>query len=117
MRIKRGIITRKKIKKCIKFAKHYHLATFYLRIKLLEQLPQSLKFQTMSRKLKKRHQKMLWISSIKILCFTQLVKYSAIIKSFKINNVFLNKKFAAWLLYYDPFVTNILITLYNQEIS
>jgi len=88
-------------KKYLKLAKGYRNNNSKLSVFATEQVIQSLYFAYISRKIKKRIFKHLWISRIKTICELKTLKYSNIIGSLRKKNIFINKKLLAYLSFKD----------------
>lgn len=91
-RIKSAITTRKRRKKTIKLAKgywgskknHYKLAN--------QQVMKSLKYSYVSRKLRKRDFRRLWITRISAACTQNDINYSRFMNGLKKADITLNRK-------------------------
>ncbi|MBQ5973583.1 MAG: 50S ribosomal protein L20 [Oscillospiraceae bacterium] len=101
-RIKGALMTRKRRKKIIGLAKgywgtkstHYKVAN--------QQVMKSLKYAYVSRRLKKRDFRKLWITRISAGCKANGVNYSRFMNGLKKAGVVLNRKVLADIAYSDP---------------
>ncbi len=101
-RIKGALMTRKRRKKIIGLAKgywgtkstHYKVAN--------EQVMKSLKYAYISRRLKKRDFRKLWITRISAACKANGINYSRFMNGLKKANVALNRKVLADIAHTDP---------------
>ncbi|MBQ1223444.1 MAG: 50S ribosomal protein L20 [Clostridia bacterium] len=101
-RIKGALMTRKRRKKIIGLARgywgtkstHYKVAN--------QQVMKSLKYAYISRRLKKRDFRKLWISRISAACKANGINYSRFMNGLKKANVVLNRKVLADIAHTDP---------------
>ncbi|MBE6938821.1 MAG: 50S ribosomal protein L20 [Ruminococcaceae bacterium] len=101
-RIKGALMTRKRRKKIIGLARgywgtkstHYKVAN--------EQVMKSLKYAYVSRRLKKRDFRKLWITRISAACKANGINYSRFMNGLKKANVVLNRKVLADIAHTDP---------------
>ena len=101
-RIKGALMTRKRRKKIIGLARgywgtkstHYKVAN--------QQVMKSLKYAYISRRLKKRDFRKLWITRISAACKANGINYSRFMNGLKKANVVLNRKVLADIAHTDP---------------
>ncbi|MBR6772108.1 MAG: 50S ribosomal protein L20 [Clostridia bacterium] len=101
-RIKGALMTRKRRKKIIGLARgywgtkstHYKVAN--------QQVMKSLKYAYVSRRLKKRDFRKLWITRISAACKANGINYSRFMNGLKKANVVLNRKVLADIAHTDP---------------
>jgi len=108
VRIKRGNIAQKRRKKYLKLAKGYRGSNSRLSTYASEQIIQSLNFAYISRRLKKRFFRKLWIYRINAAARIRNNNYSHFIGNLRTSNIFLNKKILAFLAYNDLGCFNLL---------
>ncbi|MBQ9534534.1 MAG: 50S ribosomal protein L20 [Clostridia bacterium] len=101
-RVKGAMMTRKRRKKIIKMAKgywgnkknHFKVAN--------EQVMKSLKYAYVSRRLKKRDFRKLWITRISAACKQNDINYSRFINGLKKADIQLNRKMLSEIAIADP---------------
>ena len=101
IRITRGNIAAKRRKKYLKLAKGYTGLNSRSSIMATEQIIQSFNFAYISRRLKKRHFRKIWILRINALVRLKQSKYSIFIGSLKKHNILLDRKILAFLAFND----------------
>lgn len=106
IRIVRGSIAKKRRKKYINLAKGYVGSNSRLSTFAAEQIIQSYNFAYISRRLKKRNFRKIWISRINAAIRIRNKKYSQFIGNLRYLNIFLNRKILAYLAYNDIFTFN-----------
>ena len=109
IRIIRGNVAKKRRKKYITLAKGYVGANSRLSTYASEQIIQSLNFAYISRRLKKRNFRTIWIYRINAALRIRNKNYSQFLGDLRNLNIFLNRKILAYLAYNDIFSFNILI--------
>lgn len=113
IRIKRGKIASKKHKKYLNLAKGYVGSNSRLSTLAMEQIIQSGQYAYISRKLKKRSYRRLWIYRINAAARIRGLSYSQLMGLFRKSNVFLNRKSLSFLAFNDPLVFTILEKFVN----
>lgn len=108
IRVKRGIITTKKRKKVLTLAKSYIGPNSKLSKFASEQIIQSFYYQYISRRLKKRTFKQIYINIINTILKLYNTTYSKFFGQLKKLNIFLNKKVLSFLILNDTLSFNIL---------
>ncbi len=117
MRIKRGILKKKKHNKVLKAAKgyrgsrgsHYRLAK--------ESVTRSGVYAYAGRKVKKRDLRALWITRINIAARNAGLKYSDLIHGLALADVKINRKMLADLAISDPNMFNSYVELAKKQLS
>lgn len=95
MRVKTGIVRRKKHKKILKLAKGYYAGRSRHYRKAKEQVEHALVYAFRDRKQKKREFRRLWIQRINAACRLQGISYSVFINGLKKANIELDRKILA----------------------
>jgi len=108
VRVKRGNIAAKRRKKYLKLAKGYVGSNSRLSIMAEEQVTQSLNFAYISRRLKKRQFRRLWIYRINIATRIKNNNYSKFIGNLRNFKILLNRKILAHLAFVDLSIFNLL---------
>ena len=111
MRIKRGILKKKKHKRVLKAASGYAHAKSHRYREAKNQLLKSMEYSTRDRKRKKREARKLWITRINIACGASGISYSRFISGLKKSNVTLNRKVLQEIAMCDIDALNQLISL------
>jgi large subunit ribosomal protein L20 len=88
-------------KKNDKQKKYFLLGRGYSKFNRSEQVIQSLNFAFISRKTKKRNFKLSWIVRINVICRIYSLNYSFFLGALRKFNIFVDKKIASFLMYYD----------------
>jgi len=88
-------------KKNNKEKKYFLLGKGYSKFNRSEQVIQSLNFAFKSRKTKKRNFKISWITRINVICRIYTLNYSIFLGILRKFNIFINKKVASFIMYYD----------------
>lgn len=102
MRIKRGIVSKRKHKKTLSLAKGY-LGTRHKLIRVAKQaVLQAGNYAFAGRKLRKRDFRALWITRISNAVKNNGINYSAFIKKLEAAKISLNRKMLADLVVNDP---------------
>ncbi|MCV6607436.1 MAG: 50S ribosomal protein L20 [Campylobacterales bacterium] len=95
MRVKTGIVRRRKHKKILKLAKGYYAGRSKHYRKAKEQVEHALVYAYRDRKQKKREFRRLWIQRINAACRLQGMSYSVFINGLKKANIELDRKILA----------------------
>ena len=101
-RVKGGIVTRRRHKKILKMARGYRGARSRSFRAANEQVLHSLRYATISRKLKKRDFRRLWIQRINAGARQHGLSYSRLIHGLKLAGIELNRKMLADMAIHDP---------------
>lgn len=108
VRITRGNVAKKRRKKFFHLAKGYVGSNSRLSTMASEQVIQSLQFAYISRRLKKREFRKIWIYRINAATHIKGNSYSKFIGCLRNLQIFINRKILALLAFYDLSVFNIL---------
>ena len=95
MRVKTGIVRRRKHKKILKLAKGFYAGRRRHYRKAKEQIERSWVYAYRDRKQKKREFRRLWIQRINAACRLQDMSYSVFINGLKKANIELDRKILA----------------------
>lgn len=102
MRVKTGVVRRKRHKKVLKLAKGFYSARRKHFRKAKEQLERSLVYAFRDRRAKKRDFRRLWITRINAACRLNDISYSRFINALSIANITLDRKILADMAMNDP---------------
>lgn len=95
MRVKTGIVRRRRHKKILKLARGFYSGRRKHFRKAKEQLERSMCYAFRDRKQKKRDFRSLWIVRINAACRIHGISYSKFMHSLKLNNIELDRKILA----------------------
>jgi large subunit ribosomal protein L20 len=101
-RVKGGFVTRRRHNKILRMALGFRQMRSARLRAATEQVTHSLKYQTRSRKLKKRDFRKLWIMRINAAARLHGLSYSRLIHHLKQTGIELNRKMLAELAVRDP---------------
>lgn len=101
-RVKRGIVTKRRHKKVLKQAKGFWGQRKNVFRRAQETLLRALRFAYISRKLKKRNYRNLFITRVSAACKSNGTSYSTFMHSMKTLNVQLNRKMLSQLAIFEP---------------
>ena len=101
-RVKGGTVTRRRHKKILKLARGYRGARSRRFRAANEQVLHSLRYATISRKLKKRDFRRLWIQRINAASRMHGLSYSRLVHGLKLAGIELNRKVLADMAIHDP---------------
>jgi len=102
MRVKTGIVRRRKHKKILKLAKGFYSGRRKHFRKAKEQVEHSLVYAYRDRKRKKRDFRRLWIVRINAACRLNDISYSRFINGLKLAGIELDRKILADMAMNDP---------------
>jgi large subunit ribosomal protein L20 len=102
MRVKTGVVRRKRHKKILKMAKGYYSGRRKHFRKAKEQVEKALVYAFRDRKRKKRDFRRLWIVRINAACRLNGINYSQFINGLNKANIELDRKILAHLAMYEP---------------
>lgn len=102
MRVKTGVVRRRRHKKILKLARGFYSARRKHFRKAKEQLERSLCYAFRDRKQKKRDFRRLWIVRINAACRLNGMSYSKFINALKKANIALDRKILADIAYSNP---------------
>lgn len=110
MRVKTGVVRRRRHKKILKLAKGFYSGRRKHFRKAKEQLERSLCYAFRDRKQKKRDFRRLWITRINAACRMQGLSYSKFMHLLKVANIELDRKILADMVMNDINAFNTLIS-------
>ncbi len=102
MRVKTGVVRRRRHKKILKQAKGFYSGRRKHFRKAKEQLERSLVYAYRDRKQKKRDFRKLWITRINAACRLNDISYSRFIHGLKLANIELDRKILADMAMNEP---------------
>lgn len=102
MRVKGGVVTRRRHKKILRLAKGYYSAKRKLFRKAHEQVMKSLLYAYRDRRQRKRDFRRLWITRLNAACRAHGVRYHEFIHALSERGVALNRKMLAEMAIRDP---------------
>jgi len=102
MRVKTGVVRRRKHKKILKQARGFYAGRSRQFRKAKEQLEHSLVYAYRDRKQKKREFRKLWITRINAACRLNDISYSRFINGLKKANIELDRKILADFAMNEP---------------
>lgn len=102
MRVKTGIVRRRRHKRILKLARGFYGGRHRHFRKAKEQLERSMYYAFRDRKQKKREFRKLWIVRINAACRTHGISYSKFIYGLKQANIILDRKILADIAYKNP---------------
>ncbi len=102
MRVKGGIVTRRRHKKLLKRAEGYYGAKSRLFRKAHEQVMKSLQYAYRDRRQRKRDFRQLWITRISAACRAHGIRYHEFIHALSERGIALNRKQLAEMAVRDP---------------
>ncbi|BCD61253.1 MULTISPECIES: 50S ribosomal protein L20 [Nitratiruptor] len=102
MRVKTGVVRRRRHKKILKLAKGFYSGRRKHFRKAKEQLERSLVYAYRDRKQKKRDFRKLWITRINAACRLNDISYSRFIHGLKQANIELDRKILADMAMNEP---------------
>ncbi len=102
MRVKTGVVRRRRHKKILKQAKGFYSGRRKHFRKAKEQLERSLVYAYRDRKQKKRDFRKLWITRINAACRLNDISYSRFIHGLKLANIELDRKILADMAMHEP---------------
>lgn len=117
MRVKTGIVRRRRHKKVLKQAKGFYSGRRKHFRKAKEQLERSLCYAFRDRKQKKRDFRSLWIIRINAACRMQDISYSKFIHGLKLANIEMDRKILADMAFNDIESFNKLIATAKEALK
>ena len=108
VRVKRGNVAAKRRKKILNLASGYTGSNSRLSTMAGEQLVQSLNFAYISRRLKKRNFRRIWIYRINAATRVRKNVYSKLIGSLRNLDIFLDRKILSYLAFSDLAAFNVI---------
>lgn len=116
MRVKTGIVRRRRHKKILKLAKGFYSGRRKHFRKAKEQLERSLCYAYRDRKQKKRNFRTLWIVRINAACRKSDISYSKFISGLKKANIDLDRKVLADIAYSNPIAFANIVSQVKQNL-
>lgn len=102
MRVKGGIVTRRRHKKILKLAKGHRGSLHTLFRPAKESVLKALKYATMHRRTKKRDFRRLWIARINAAVRAEGMRYNEFINGLNKAGITLNRKILSEMAIHDP---------------
>ncbi len=102
MRVKTGVVRRRRHKKILKLAKGFYSGRRKHFRKAKEQIERSLVYAYRDRRNKKRDFRRLWITRINAACRLNDISYSRFINALNVANIELDRKILADMAMNDP---------------
>lgn len=102
MRVKGGIVTRRRHKKILKLAKGHRGSLHTLFRPAKESVLKAMKYATMHRRTKKRDFRRLWIARINAAVRAEGMRYNAFINGLQKAGIALNRKMLSEMAIHDP---------------
>ncbi len=102
MRVKGGIVTRRRHKKILKMAKGHRGSLHRLFRPAKESVFKALKYATMHRRNKKRDFRRLWIARINAAVRAEGINYSSFMNGLNKAGITMNRKMLSELAIHDP---------------
>ena len=102
MRVKGGIVTRRRHKKILKLAKGHRGSLHKLFRPAKESVLKAMKYATMHRRTKKRDFRRLWIARINAAVRSEGMRYGEFINGLKKAGIGLNRKILSEMAIQDP---------------
>ena len=116
-RVKGAMMTRKRRNKVLKMAKGYWGAKSKHFKMANEQVMKSLTYAYISRRLKKRDFRQLWITRISAACKLNGMNYSTFMHGLKLAGVEINRKMLAELAVHDAVAFTALVELSKSKLA
>ncbi|PAF41721.1 50S ribosomal protein L20 [Helicobacter sp. 11S03491-1] len=102
MRVKTGVVRRRRHKKILKLARGFYSGRRKHFRKAKEQLERSMYYAFRDRKQKKRDFRSLWIIRINAACRINNISYSKFMHALKLSNIDLDRKILADMAMNEP---------------
>lgn len=117
MRVKTGIVRRRRHKKILKLARGFYSGRRKHFRKAKEQLERSMCYAFRDRKQKKRDFRKLWITRINAACKMNGISYSRFIHALKLANIDLDRKILADMAMNDIQTFNTIVASVKDKIK
>ncbi|TLD92832.1 50S ribosomal protein L20 [Helicobacter magdeburgensis] len=117
MRVKTGVVRRRRHKKILKLARGFYSGRRKHFRKAKEQLERSMCYAFRDRKQKKRDFRKLWITRINAACKMNGISYSRFIHALKLANIDLDRKILADMAMNDIQTFNTIIASVKDKIK
>ncbi|AWK61501.1 50S ribosomal protein L20 [Helicobacter cinaedi PAGU611] len=117
MRVKTGVVRRRRHKKILKLARGFYSGRRKHFRKAKEQLERSMCYAFRDRKQKKRDFRKLWITRINAACKMNGISYSRFIHALKLANIDLDRKILADMAMNDIQTFNTIVASVKDKIK
>lgn len=117
MRVKTGIVRRRRHKKILKLARGFYSGRRKHFRKAKEQLERSLCYAFRDRKRKKRDFRRLWIVRINAACRMNNISYSKFIYGLKLANIELDRKILADMAVQNPSAFSQIVGIIKEKLG
>lgn len=117
MRVKTGIVRRRRHKKILKLARGFYSGRRKHFRKAKEQLERSMYYAFRDRKQKKRDFRRLWITRINAACKMQGINYSRFMHALKLANIELDRKILADMAMNDKAAFDSILAVAKAKLS
>lgn len=117
MRVKTGVVRRRRHKKILKLARGFYSGRRKHFRKAKEQLERSMCYAFRDRKQKKRDFRKLWITRINAACKMNGISYSRFIHALKLANIDLDRKILADMAMNDIQTFNTIVVSVKDKIK
>lgn len=117
MRVKTGIVRRRRHKKILKLARGFYSGRRKHFRKAKEQLERSMCYAFRDRKRKKRDFRRLWITRINAACKIHGLNYSKFIHGLKLSNIELDRKVLSDMAISNPSSFAKVVDIVKQKLS
>lgn len=117
MRVKTGIVRRRRHKKILKLARGFYSGRRKHFRKAKEQLERSMYYAFRDRKQKKRDFRRLWITRINAACKMQGISYSRFMHALKLANIELDRKILADMAMNDKAAFDSILAVAKAKLS
>lgn len=117
MRVKTGIVRRRRHKKILKLARGFYSGRRKHFRKAKEQLERSMYYAFRDRKQKKRDFRRLWITRINAACKMQGLNYSRFMHALKLANIELDRKILADMAMNDKAAFDSILAVAKAKLS
>ena len=114
-RVKRSVISRRRHKRLLKLSKGFWGQRKNIFRRAQETLLRAMRFAYISRRLRKRDFRSLFITRVNAACRINNVSYSVFISLLKKANVLLNRKMLSQLAVYEPAAFAELVTSVSKK--
>ena len=114
-RVKRGVITKHRHKRLLKQTKGFWGQRKNIFKRAKETLMRAFRFAYISRKLKKRDFRALFITRISAACKQNGINYSRFIQALKITQIDMNRKMLSQLAIFEPLAFTQLIHMATKK--
>lgn len=117
MRVRGGIVTRRRHKKILKMASGHRGSLHTLFRPAKESVFKALKYATMHRRAKKRDFRRLWIARINAAARAEGLRYNEFMNGLKKSGIELNRKILSEMAIHDPQAFKQLVSTAKQQLA